>query len=69
MNTTEFNLYCKMLNERFDKRVEKLLSLGYHYYKQYVCFAKTEKGARGGNGIPNGVIMHCEDFYFEHLIR
>lgn len=60
--------YYKKLNERFDKRVEILQSLGYKYYKEFVMFAKSEMSARNHNGIPNGVIMHCEDYHFNNLI-
>lgn len=62
------NEYYRLLNERFDKRVEILISLGYKYYKEFVVFAKSEMAARNHNGIPNGVIMHCEDFHFNNLI-
>lgn len=62
------NEHYRKLNERFDKRVEVLKSLGYHYYKEYVVFAKSEMSAMNHNGIPNGVIMHCEDYHFNNLI-
>ena len=65
----DINAYSKMLNERFDKRVEILESKGYHYSKEHVGFAKTDKSFEIGNFIPNGVIMHCEDCYFNWLLR
>ena len=65
----DINAYSKMLNERFDKRVEVLKSKGYYYSKEHVGFAKTPKGFEIGNWISNGVIMHCEDFYFNWLLR
>lgn len=65
----DMNAYSKMLNERFDQRVDILISKGYSYSKEHVGFAKTDKGFECGNWIPNGVIMHCEDFYFNWLLR
>lgn len=62
------NEYYRKLNERFDKRVEILQALGYNYYKEFVMFAKSEMSACNHNGIPNGVIMHCEDYHFNNLI-
>ena len=53
-----------VLNERFDKRVEILHSKGYKYYKQYTCFAKSERNVQNGLCIPNAAIMYADDFMF-----
>lgn len=55
----------RKLNERFDDRVELLKSKGYSYYKKYVCFAKSEKEAQNGAGIPNAAVMHMDEFIFK----
>lgn len=62
------NGYFQRLNERFDNRVLQLTARGYKYFKEYTCFAKSEKGASIGNGIPNGTIMHCEEIVWNYLL-
>lgn len=62
------NEYYKKLNERFDKRVQILMSKGYKYYKEFVCFAKSEMSVRN-YGISNGVIMHCDDYHFNNILN
>lgn len=60
-------LQCEIygvLNERFDKRVDLLHSKGYHYYRKYTCFAKSERNAQNGLCIPNAAIMYADDFMF-----
>lgn len=63
------NEYYQKLNERFDKRVEELRSKGYSYYKEFVCFAKSEMAARNHNGINNATIMHSDDYHFNNLLK
>ena len=60
--------YFKFLNERFDRRVEILLSKGFFYDKEHVCFSKSPRGFITGNYFSNGTIMHCEDAYFDYII-
>ena len=62
--------YFKFLNERFDKRVKVLLRNGFLYDKEHVCFTKNlDRGFELGNYLSNGTIMHCEDAYFDYVLR
>lgn len=63
------NEYYKKLNERFDERVQILISKGYKYYKEFTCFSKSERSARNHCGISNGVIMHCDDYHFNNILN
>lgn len=67
VHDVKHKLHCEIygvLNERFDKRVDLLHSKGYHYYRQYTCFAKSERNAQNGLCIPNAAIMYADDFMF-----
>lgn len=57
------------LNERFDKRVLQLREKGCRYYKKHTCFAKSERSAEIGSGIPNAAIMHMDDFMFNMTLE
>lgn len=62
------NEYFQRLNERFDNRVLRLTAGGYKYFKGYTCFAKSEKGASTGNGIPDGTVTRCEGIAWNYLL-
>ena len=57
------------LNKRFDERTERLIANGFRYYKEHTCFAKSDKQAEIGSGIPNAAIMYMDDFMFNSAME
>lgn len=54
----------RVLNKRFDDRVERIKAKGLSYFKEHTCFATSEMRASNGLGITNSAIMHMDDFMF-----